>query len=173
METTFIFREIRRWVRVEMELGLFFICLTICGCTWPQQDRLGNEPNGKILIVRKWLPDITVSAVATGGNPTEREKKAVDEIRKYLRQMTGADLKYIVITNSTVPEGVIAVGPLARSAGLIALRELDKVKTDGYVVKISSGRVAICGWRDLGTVYGAYDFLTNLGVRFYAPENMF
>jgi len=114
-------------------------------------------------------PGVRATAVATVADPTARERLAADEIAAYLKRITGKELTRTEVAGEVVLEGVIAVGTLATDAGLIAPDELKKVRPDGYVVRAAAGRVAVCGWRDLGTVYGAYALLQHLGVRFYAP----
>jgi hypothetical protein len=114
-------------------------------------------------------PGVAATAVATAPNPSPREKLAADELAAYLFQITGQQLERTEIANARVPAGVIAVGPLAVESGLIAREELEAVARDGYIVRVKGGRVGICGWRDVGTVYGAYGLLGKLGVSFYAP----
>ncbi len=114
-------------------------------------------------------PGTTATAVATAPEPSEREKLAADELVEYLARITGKRLDRIEIADTVVPEGAIAVGTLARDAGLISQAELDAVERDGYVVKVAGGRAALCGWRDVGTVYAAYALLGRIGVKFYAP----
>ncbi len=113
---------------------------------------------------------VVATAVATGAEPSDREKLAADELVEYLARISGKRLERIEIADAVVPEGVLAVGPLAKDAGLISEAELDAVERDGYVVKVAGGRAALCGWRDLGTVYAAYALLRHLGVKLYAPQ---
>jgi len=126
------------------------------------------EPRPVVGTIRL-APDTAAIAVATVPSPGERERLAADELVAYLARISGKRLDRIEIADAIVPAGVIAVGRLARHAGLIAQQELDALKRDGYVVKVAKGRAAICGWRDLGTIYGAYALVQHLGVRFYAP----
>ncbi|MBM4048875.1 MAG: DUF4838 domain-containing protein [Planctomycetes bacterium] len=114
-------------------------------------------------------PDVLATVVATAPNPTERERLAADELVAYLARISGRKLETKEIADAAVPSGVIAVGRLARDARLISQQELDAVQRDGYVVKVAQGRAAVCGWRDIGTVYGVYALLRHLGVKFYAP----
>ncbi len=109
-----------------------------------------------------------LTAVATLPKPTARERLAADELRTYLAQMSNLRLESIEVTADAVPAGSIAIGRLAEAAGLVSRAELDAVAPDGYVVKAAGNQVAICGDRDLGTVYGVYALLRRLGVRFYA-----
>ncbi len=115
-------------------------------------------------------PDVMVTAVALGPNHTAREKLAADELVAYLERISGKKLKRTEVTGGQVPTGVIAVGGLARQAGLISAEELEAVGRDGYVVRVAGGRAGICGARDLGTAYGAYALLRHLGVKFYSPH---
>ncbi|MEW6360313.1 MAG: DUF4838 domain-containing protein [Planctomycetota bacterium] len=112
---------------------------------------------------------VPAKAVATAPNPTEREKLAADELVAYLTKISGKKLDRIEIADKTAPKGTIAVGRLAVEAGLVSQDELSPLKIDGYIVRVKDGRAAVCGWRDLGTVYAAYALLGRLGCKFYAP----
>lgn len=113
---------------------------------------------------------VEVTAVATGPSPSKRERLAVQELVEYLARITRKRLNCIEIADGKIPAGVIAVGKLACDGGLISKEELQPLARDGYVVKVANRRGAICGWRDLGTVYGVYALLGRLGVKFYAPD---
>ena len=155
---------------MKMFLCLLFLAVCIsCGPIFGQQEDPPASPVdavGTICIA----PDVAVTAVALGPNPTAREKLAADELVAYLERISGKKLKRIEVAGPQVPTGVIAVGNLARQAGLISADELEAVARDGYVVRVTGGKAGICGARDLGTVYGAYAMLRHLGVKFYAPD---
>ena len=114
-------------------------------------------------------PDVPVAAVVTGPSPTAREKLAADELVAYLERISGKKLERRELDGLPIPAGTIAVGGIAREAGLITQKELDAVRRDGYVVRVAGGRAGICGWRDVGTVYGVYALLRRVGAKFYAP----
>jgi len=152
----------------------------------PSESRL---PEGNILIVpdrsvaksfvcnwRSALKNLIsnhnteITSVALAPKASERERLAAEDIVSYLARISGKKLEIMEVSDKTVPMGVIVVGRLAIETGLINQQELNDVQRDGYVIKVAQGRVAICGWRDLGTVYGAYAFLSQLGVRFYASD---
>jgi hypothetical protein len=107
--------------------------------------------------------------IVVAPDATKRELLAADELCAYLEAMTGKRLKRAEAAQRAAPAGSIVVGRQALAAGLITQSELDAVAQDGYVVKVRDGRVAVCGWRDVGTVYGAYALLRHLGCKFYAP----
>lgn len=125
-----------------------------------------EKPTGSIRLGDRI--EATAVALAPGAGP--REQLAAKELVDYLARMSGKRLERIEIGDGKVPGGVIAVGRLAKDAGVVSQEELDAVARDGYVLKVADGRGAVCGWRDLGTLCGAYGLLRHLGVKFYAEE---
>ena len=116
------------------------------------------------------LGNVEATAVATAPNPDKYEELAARELVAYLEEMSGKKLKLVEIVDKVVPPGTIAVGSLATEAGLIHIDELAPLARDGYVARIADGRGAICGFRNVGTVYGTYKCLERLGVRFFAQD---
>lgn len=111
-----------------------------------------------------------VTGLVTGRDVTKREALAVSELASYLEKMTAVKLPCRETALRQAPAGSIVVGNAAVAMGLIKQSELQAVQPDGYVVKVRDGRAAVCGWRDVGTLYGAYALLRRLGCRFYAPS---
>jgi len=111
-----------------------------------------------------------VMGIALRKCPSKWETYAARELAGYLRQISGKRLPIVLIPNSVLPKGYIAVGRLLRESGVIDGKELENIKRDGYIVRIKSGRGGVCGWRDLGSVYGVYAFLQSLGAGFYALD---
>ena len=116
------------------------------------------------------MGEIEATAVAIATQASEREQLAAKELIDYLFKITGKRLPLQSIKNSIVPDGVIAVGRVAILSGLSTQEEIDSVANDGFVIKINQKNGAVCGWRDLGTLYGAYELLSRLGVKFYSPD---
>lgn len=113
---------------------------------------------------------IEAVAVAVASGATPREQLAAQEIVDYLARISGKRLQRQEIADGHVPPGVIAVGRLAKDAGLVSQEELEAAARDGYVLKVAAGRAAVCGGRDLGTLSGVYGLLRQLGVKFYARD---
>jgi len=136
----------------------------------------GNVVSGGKIVLGSRFEEILlgplVEARSVGhlSGATLQERMACWELTAYLEQITGKFLPTLTVTNGIVERGMIAVGRLAVEGGIISQAELDKVKRDGYVVKVQRGCAGICGWRDLGTLYGTYAFLEHAGVHFYAPD---
>ncbi len=120
---------------------------------------------GKILLGK----DTEVSAVGLRSSQDAREAYAADELVSYLDRISGKRLETVLTTEGGVAPGTLLVGQAAVDAGIISQSELDDLALDGYIVRVADGRAGICGRRSLGTVYGVYALLRELGVRFYAP----
>lgn len=110
------------------------------------------------------------SEIIVGSAVTKRETFAADELASYLANMTGRQLACGPLDKREAAAGAIVVGSQAVAMGLIKQAELDAVAPDGYVVRVQDGQVGICGWRDVGTVYGVYALLRQLRCRFYGPS---
>ena len=105
--------------------------------------------------------------VAAGAGP--RERLAADELAEYLAAICGCRLP---VEEAAAPgnlKGTLWIGSAAVDSGFVAREELEDLKRDGYFVRVGGGRGAVCGWRDLGSIYGGYALLREMGVRFYAP----
>lgn len=102
---------------------------------------------------------------------------AAEELKTYIKKVSSADIKLV----SEIPKGnYISLGynKLARQAGL----NLDKIKSDGYIIAIKNGNIYIfghdtkdgttstnCGFSK-GTLFGVYTFIEKyLGVRWLMP----
>ncbi len=114
-------------------------------------------------------PNTEATAILLAADASERERFAADELAGYLEQITGRRLPVRTFRGASAPAGSIVVGRLAAALGLATPAELDAVKRDGYLVRVRGGRAAVCGWRDLGSIYAAYALLRRVGVKFYAP----
>ena len=110
-----------------------------------------------------------LEAIVTGPEPSPLEQKAAHELSRYLKRIYGISLPVASrksITEST--SNVILLGEKAvQSARAIKHDELDKVKWDGYVIKVQKGRIALSGLRGRATLFAVAGFLEHLGARFY------
>ena len=110
-------------------------------------------------------PDIFIDAYAT-----PPEKFAAQELRTYLEKLTGRTIS--IRTDywiKTAPEGKHFVVGNCRFS-----KDIDNstLTTEQYVIDVTTNRVAIVGGRDRqrGVLYGVYEFLEKLGIRWYRPE---
>jgi hypothetical protein len=115
--------------------------------------------------------------IITSSNPSEIERLAAKEIRRYLYLRTG-QLITIAAENTVKPNCAIVIGrkdnPLiaeyAQTNGEIKSLA-DSLANQQYFIKtMTQDRkryMLIVGGDDMGTLYGAYRFIERFGVRFY------
>lgn len=127
---------------------------------------------GEVVLVR---PGVAPAKVVAGASASPCEKFAAREMATYLEKMTGE--KIDVADDDSIPDGtLIAIGQneLTRS---VDVSDLDM---EQYVLNVKPGVVSIVGGRKpprpgakveaRGTLYGVYEILEGLGVRWYRPE---
>lgn len=113
------------------------------------------------------------------------EAFAALEAQRALRKMTGARNAFAIVDDRAAPAGdLILVGGLksnalsARFAGALGVSqaELEKLGPEGYRIRsrdVGGRRITlVAGGGRVGTLYGVYDFLHRLGVRWYAPGEL-
>ncbi len=111
------------------------------------------------------VPDIFIDSRATSP-----EKFAAQELRQYLQKITGREI--VLRTDLWIKERpvgkFIAVGKNRFTDDI----DTSSLATEQYLVDVSNDRLAIVGGRDRqrGVLYGVYDLLEQLGVRWYRPE---
>jgi hypothetical protein len=120
-----------------------------------------------------------VPIVVTGTSPTACESYAAQEMATYLGKILGKDIQ--VVTDANVPSGMltVAVGlsTLTSSMNISSLdceQYITDIQSSNNLVRIRGGnRSQALGQpaRETGTLYGVYDFLEKLGVRWYRPED--
>ena len=86
-----------------------------------------------------------LKAIVTGPAPSDLEQKAAYELSRYLKRIYGISLPVASRTSITkTASNVILLGEKAvLAAGAIKQEELDKVKWDGYVIKVQDNRIAM------------------------------
>ena len=113
------------------------------------------------------------------------EKYAAQELAAYLGKMTGTAPAIQAIVEAPAVPMLIVVGEHPLNADLQA----DKLDIEESIIDVSPGRVRIAGGKrpeqnlgkdkdgndiiyrqDRGTLYGVYEFLDELGVRWYRPD---
>lgn len=125
-----------------------------------------DSPAGMTLIAPSGAPpDIFIDLRAS-----PPEKFAARELRTYLEKMT--DREIAIRTDYWIkspPTGKhIVVGQCRFSTDV----DVAGLATEQYVIDVTANRLAIVGGRgrQRGVLYGVYDLLEQLGVRWYRPE---
>lgn len=101
-------------------------------------------------------------------NPTKLETQASEELRDDIKRISGAELPAVSVGEDRHGKTPIFIGRAADEA------LLDQVRAQGdnpasFILKVSKDAVAIRGLSDRGTLFGAYELLEQLGVRWYMP----
>lgn len=134
-----------------------------------------------LLIMVDWLliPDSAFAQVLTivseqvpayqlylGNSEDEGLQFAGRELQRYIEQISGT-LPEIVYSRPVGP--AIVVGRAAASAWGVEIGDLT-AHQDGFVKIIQPGEVVLAGNSRRATLYAVYDFLEDLGCRWYAPN---
>jgi hypothetical protein len=99
---------------------------------------------------------------------TPVERKAADELARYIRQISGATLP---VVDDTAPERKeeFLLGRTNRTARLLPGFDAAALEADGFTIRTVDGRIIILGGTKKGTLYGVYTLLEDhLGCRMYS-----
>ncbi len=130
------------------------LMLTITGC-------------GGTYLARDGQSDYTI-VISPNASPATRH--GADELRSFLREMTGADLP--VIDNGGAVEGaLIVLGDRDRIESLGVDIDYAALGDEGYVLRTVGKNLVIAGGELRGNMYGVYGLLEDhLGCRWFTPE---
>ena len=103
------------------------------------------------------------AVIALSRKPTPTEKLAASEFTRYIKQMSGVELK--TVETSKPPSGALVIGCPRGSAVLSP-----ELGDEGYSIAIRDGCLHIEGARGRSVLYAVYDLLERLGCRWLAPE---
>jgi len=97
------------------------------------------------------------------------EQRGAQEIQAYLQKMSGAQLPIIVAGAAALPQRAILVGR-GRHLDEIGLQvDWKALGEEGFILKTVGENLIIAGSPVRGTMYGCYEFLERLGVRWFTP----
>lgn len=138
-------------------LLLLLACLTLlplCACT--------ENYAGKLLLAQN---SATEYAIVLSKTASVVEKKAADELQRYLAKICGATFP---ILTDAAPEGLkeLRVGVTAREAE----GEIDReaLGEEGFLIRNTGESIFLAGGGGRSTLYAVYSFLEEyLGVRYY------
>lgn len=127
-----------------------------------------------------FAPGQPLPVIVTGPNPTAPEQYAAAELAHHLKLITGHTIE--VVTENEIPANrkILVVG----ESTLTEAYDVPALGEEQYIIDIQPNQVVIVGGkedpyvledgrqelRQRGTLYGVYEFLENLGVRWYRPE---
>ncbi len=104
-------------------------------------------------------------------NATQAETYAARELQSHVKQMSGVELPQTTEgQRSEHPGPFISIGRTKVSAKHVTAAQLAALDEDGYRVFTSDGNLFFVGGSKHGAMYGVYEFLESLGVRWYSPD---
>lgn len=111
-------------------------------------------------------------AVELAAEPSPAEQTAGEELVHYLRRLGGVPIDLHRGDKSEAPVRILVGARGREEGGGLPLSEL---RDDGFVLSVSPDRIVIVGANERGALYGAYEVIERLGVRWYwpGPENEF
>jgi len=105
--------------------------------------------------------------VVTPAEPSFLERKAAQDLSDYLGRMGGTPVA--VVAESEAPDGARLLVGKTRAGREIA-PDAERQGPEGFVIRTRGQDAAIVGGGEYGTLYGAYELLEKLGVRWYLPD---
>jgi hypothetical protein len=120
----------------------------------------------ELTLVRDGVSSYSIR-VSTSASPSER--RAAEELRKFLQEMSGARLA--IIDDHTTSFGPsILVGRSRITDSLKEQIPYQALGDEGFVLRTAGQDLIIAGGRRRGTMYGVYTFLEKLGCRWFTPD---
>lgn len=115
------------------------------------------------------------AAIVVGESPGASDRHMAEELQRYVRLLSGAELPIVAPAAAPAGKRLIVVGgpasnPLSADAARRGLCRFEGLKAEGFIIKsvdLDGRPVLIVGGNDdAGTMYGIYDLVERLGVVF-------
>ena len=149
-----------------MRLGLIVIAFMF---TYISPDSHATERGNmtKLVIVDKSTSNYVI-VISKTASPSE--KHAADELKSFLKEISGADLS-IVTDSGALRSHEIILGDNLHLKQLNAEIDFDALGDDGFNIRTEGNYLIVAGGKQRGTMYGVYTFLEDyLGCRWFHPE---
>ncbi|MCG2661675.1 MAG: DUF4838 domain-containing protein [Kiritimatiellae bacterium] len=115
----------------------------------------------------------SVSTVVLGADATAIERHASQELRLYLKKVSGAEVSEAAVREKGSASFPIFIGTpessaVIKNSGLAS--RIAKLSDEGFIIKADRNGLFVVGKKPMGVLYGVYTFLEdNLGVRWFFP----
>ncbi len=130
---------------------------------------LSARGGGQVQLTRDGEPR---AAIVLPAEPHEHETSAANELREFIARISGAELTVVEVGND-LPADVLAIrlGGAADAALESAIREQGD-SFSSFALFVDETGVNIRGLNPEGTLFGAYELLEQLGVRWFMPGEL-
>jgi len=102
-------------------------------------------------------------------SPMPANARAAAEMQKFVKAISGADLPIVNDSQPLSPHAIL-IGPSKHLDQLGVTLDTAKLGTDGFVLKTLGDRLVMAGPGPRGSMYGTYEVLERLGVRWFTPK---
>jgi hypothetical protein len=118
-----------------------------------------------VLMLSLMLGSIaSAQTIVIAEKPLPANARAAKELQKYVAQMTGTTLP-IQDDTAALPNRAILIGPSKALDGLQIKLDKEKLGSDGFILKTVGNHLVIAGPGPRGSMYGTYELLEKLGLR--------
>ena len=112
-----------------------------------------------LVLVSKGKTNYVIALPAAADDPV---RKAAEELRDHLRQVTGVELKIVSEDDVALHAAKIVVGPAKCLKQLAPQLDLNSLDHDGIVIKTSGNNLILAGRGTRGALYAVYTFLEDV-----------
>jgi hypothetical protein len=118
----------------------------------------------KLLLVEN---SQTRSVIVLAANAAAEEKQAAQELQQYLQKISGA--KTEIAAEPRAEQIPIRLGQAAATPELVASIKAKGTDPDSFILKVDVDGIRVIGLSPEGTLFGVYELLEQLGVRWFMP----
>ncbi len=137
---------------------------------WVNSLKPGGEPGPELTLAREGETDYVILLPT---EPTGPDKKAAEELAKWLGQMTGAAFPIVNEGGPEVAGPVISIGKTARLAAADLPQKQADLGAEGIAIGAKGKDLLLWGGRLRGAINTVYVLLEeDLGCRWYSSENL-
>ena len=122
------------------------------------------------------------SVIIVSTDAVADEQLAAKELQQYLQKISGAEVETQNVAPADITSAVraisakkqvpILIGQAANSPDLIQRIRDRGSDLASFIVKVDADRIGVVGLSPEGTLFGVYELLEQLGVRWYMPGDM-
>jgi hypothetical protein len=157
------------WHRSAVGIFLVLMSALVGGAVGPAAvaARAAAPPDvatGKLLLVENAQ---SRSVIVLAANAAAEEKQASQELQQYLQKISGANVE--VATEPRADQIPIRLGQAAATPELLAAIKAKGTDPDSFILKADADGVRVVGLSPEGTLFGVYELLEQLGVRWFMP----
>ncbi|NOZ23388.1 MAG: DUF4838 domain-containing protein [Planctomycetes bacterium] len=146
----------RRFLTVSLGVGVLLFLLWPC---MSSADELVLADGGKSDYV-----------IVVGTDASPSEKYAAEELQRFLKEISGAELKIVTDDVEPQPKEII-LGKNKHLERLGVKIDFEKLGKEGFTIRTVGSHLVIAGGRLRGTMYGVYTFLEDrLGCRWFTYD---